>query len=74
MYELYLRANMKKIGLIITILMFYCLFIGYGIVGVSDVYSQNPLKGVVLIIILLIGLALWTKISLRLIKEIRRKA
>lgn len=64
---------MKKIGLVITVVLFYCMIIGYGIIGIPFVYSKDPLKGGLVAILLLIGLALWTKISRKLIKEIRRK-
>ena len=64
---------MKSIGLIITIVLFYCMMIGYGIVGIPSIYSKEPLTGGGLVILLLIGLALWTRISRRLIKEIINK-
>lgn len=68
-----LEVYMKKISLIITIILFYCMIIGYGVIGIPLVYSKDPLIGGLLVILLLIGLAFWTKISRRLIKEIRNK-
>jgi|GEM_PF-3188362 len=64
---------MKKIGLIITIVLFYSMIIGYGIIGIPYIYKQDQSIGLILLITVLIGLVLWTKISLKLIKEIRRK-
>lgn len=64
---------MKNLGLILTIILFYCMMLGYAIIGIPPVYSKEPLMGGLLVILVLFGLALWTRISRSLIKEIRNK-
>lgn len=60
---------MKKTGLVITIILFYCMIIGYAIIGIPYIYSKDPFKGGLLIILVLFGLVLWTKISRNLMKK-----
>ena len=49
------------------------MMLGYAIIGIPPVYSKEPLMGGLLVILVLFGLALWTRISRSLIKEIRNK-
>ena len=61
----------KVIGFVLTILVFYYFIIFYGVGALIFLFDKSSLFWVGVMILFILALTLWTKISFYLIKEMK---
>lgn len=62
---------LKVLGFVLTIIVFYYFIIVYGIGALSVAFDRSTLIGWLLVVLFIIALALWSKISCHLMKEMK---